>query len=152
MSSVYVSSLQFIKINKDFCNDKFIISITYPLPNTMFPSGQKDVVFNNDNVLRLKFSDDDLIDAELFDPDHIEFRAFNASMADEVIKFVRRAIEQNKDILVHCYAGMIRSASIGIFIAEMFGYELRTESSNLQPLQYVLDILHEQHMADFIKV
>lgn len=152
MSNVYITSLQFVEKNKDFCSDKAIISITYPKPNSMFRNGQKDILFDHDNVLRLRFSDDDLDEAELFDPEHIEFEAFNADMAKQVIEFVRQAQKENKDILVHCYAGMIRSASIGIFIGYMFGYDLNPENSELQPLKYILDILHEQHQLEFLKV
>ena len=52
--------------------------------------------------------------------DDIECSNFTEEKANSICKFANESFNKNKDILVHCYAGISRSAAIAKFINEHY--------------------------------
>lgn len=72
------------------------------------------------NVLFLEFDDVVLVDREpnLFSKEATDasgFEFFDEKMAKRVIEFLIKTFEEHKDLIVHCTAGISRSAAISIF-------------------------------------
>ncbi|BAO28300.1 hypothetical protein [Sulfuritalea hydrogenivorans] len=95
-------------------NDLAVISITEP------EADPAALAFHEDVILRLVFHDvDPGAETEtrwtLFDPSH----------ADQVIRFVRRlhADSEYLDLIIHCRAGISRSAALALFVAADTGCE-----------------------------
>jgi len=65
------------------------------------------------DVLRLKFDD--------VDGAHEGSREFSKEQAEQVVSYVRRVAPSVDCILVHCHAGLSRSAAVAKFIAESQG-------------------------------
>lgn len=63
------------------------------------------------SVIRLQFDDVDVSESS-------EFKLFDAADAANIVSFVSVVKNQVEGILVHCYAGISRSAAIAKFIAE----------------------------------
>lgn len=93
-------------------DDLAIISVTEPESDSARLAGHEDM------ILRLVFHD--------VDPGGETencWTLFDQSHADQVIRFVRRlhADPERLDLLIHCRAGISRSAALALFVAEDTG-------------------------------
>jgi predicted protein tyrosine phosphatase len=66
------------------------------------------------DVLQLEFEDVEE------DPDEIGIRPEHA---DQIVSFLRMCKEQNKNIVVHCHAGICRSSAVAM-VAQKMGFDL----------------------------
>lgn len=84
------------------------------------------------HVLRLQFHD-----IRKPYPDHQEF---NSNLAELVVQWICAAAQKDNidHIMVHCYAGISRSAAVAKFIAEVFGLYFDPTYSAHNPLVYEL--------------
>ena len=67
---------------------------------------------DGDNILKLRF--DDAVD----DPDHTLI-LFDAELADEIIRFIRR-IDTSRMLFINCGAGVSRSGAVGEVLNDYF--------------------------------
>ncbi|HZV99473.1 MAG TPA: hypothetical protein VFF74_10835 [Methylophilaceae bacterium] len=95
-----------------------VISITEP----GCPDGQARLQPGWHSVLRLEFHDLDANSPE-WDIAAGQFVFMNEQHAHEVIEFVDRVAGEVDTILVHCRAGISRSAAVAKFVANRFGLE-----------------------------
>lgn len=95
-------------------------------------SSKKDILFTKavkkqltcDDILTLIFADLTAVDYKNYPHLASKFPAFNEKMARETIKFLDNL--RNKDIkllLIHCDAGVSRSAAVGIFAVRYLGMD-----------------------------
>ena len=70
------------------------------------------------DVLQLEFEDVEE------DPDEIGIRPEHA---EQIISFLRMCKEQNKNVVVHCHAGVCRSSAVAM-VAEKMGFSLEPKS------------------------
>jgi predicted protein tyrosine phosphatase len=79
-------------------------------------------------VLRMTFHDTDDADSILtvFSPEH----------AEELVRFVRAQATQMEGILVHCHAGISRSAAVAKFIADTYRLDFPEKYSAYNKLIY----------------
>lgn len=68
------------------------------------------------SVLRLQFSDIDRADVPIYNP-----VLFNNQMADQIFAWLERYASTLEGVVVHCAAGVSRSAAVAKFIAERYG-------------------------------
>lgn len=71
---------------------------------------------------------------------------FNGSMAEEVIDFLEN--HDGSDLIVHCYAGISRSAAIATFAARRLGYpekQLKENRPIIHPNSHVLRTLESTY-------
>jgi len=108
---------------EDFCEptnqgNRILISITSPaVPNSFTWAAKPAVLHDNSwlDVLRLEFDD--------VDPSHMNpqqaamFRLFNEEDAAKIIEFLQKYSDVVEDAVVHCEAGISRSAAVSKFIA-----------------------------------
>ena len=100
--------------------DTYIISINYPY-------GDKTGYFKKDynNVLRLFFDDVDY-DEEIYDEEINQVReliAFRPSDAKKVLTFlekIKKNLNDNTKLIIHCKAGISRSGAVGIYANDFF--------------------------------
>ena len=104
--------------------------------------GEPHFKYNHSNVLLLWF--DDIVPDEIDLEDGKILKSFSKEQGEELIKF----LDQNKDrngYIVHCLAGVSRSAAVGLFICEYFGFDynefIKANSQN-HPNRKVTKILH----------
>lgn len=79
----------------------------------------KNVLKDFPNVLFLEF--DDVTRAEhqrIEDKNHGTLVFFNEDFAKQIIDFINKTHEYNKELIIHCTAGVSRSAAVGIFANE----------------------------------
>lgn len=113
--------------------DWAVISVT---SSCTYPANLKNGWWN---VLRLEFDDIDIHE----DP----YQMFNEKHAREIIAFVRRCHESGGEctgILVHCTAGISRSAAIVMWISDRYRLPFTLGYSLYNKLVY--QILREEHM------
>ena len=100
---------------------RVLISITTPSVPDSFSRFCKPAVLFEDtwkDVLRLEFDD--------ADPSHMNpvavggYKLFNDEMAVRILKFLKMHQDHTADALVHCEAGISRSAAISKFIAQIY--------------------------------
>lgn len=72
-------------------------------------------------VLRLEFHDIDPIHGEA--PDMV---SFNGLHVEEIFDFADR--NRERDLMIHCDAGVSRSVAVGLFISNEWGGELHTHT------------------------
>lgn len=75
-----------------------------------------DFAVKHNLLLELAFDD---VDGMMMEYAHLTY--FNESMAEQIIAFVKAT---DGDILVHCQAGVSRSAAVAKFIHDHMGYDL----------------------------
>jgi len=116
----------FISIN-DTCNSKKLPYFKSNHDNVLiqyFDDVEKDVIDNNKNEILAK--------------------AFTEEQAIEMFKF----IEKNKDkktCLIHCVAGISRSAAIGVFLSDYTNgnyFELKENHPYILPSKHVLKLMN----------
>lgn len=87
--------------NKDW----IIISINDPLSIANLKEGWLDILPLTFNDINIKIDD---------------YLVFNKDDAGKIIDFVEKYKEEGSVIIVHCYAGISRSAAVAKFIAEKY--------------------------------
>lgn len=108
-----------------------VISIT---GSCTYPADLKD---GWERVLRLEFDD--------IDTPEEPYQMFTEQQARDVIEFVQDCTQSGIDgILVHCHAGVSRSAAIAKWIAER--YLLPFPSGYMLYNKHVFKVLREEHM------
>ncbi|MDY0198974.1 MAG: dual specificity protein phosphatase family protein [Tenuifilaceae bacterium] len=107
-------------------SDWIIISINEPLSITNLKEGWLD-------ILPLTFED---LDIRLND-----YLIFNNDDAKQIIDFVEKYENQASTIIVHCHAGISRSAAVAKFIAEK--YDLKFNHNYFLYNKLVYKILNE---------
>lgn len=102
-------------------NTRVLISLTTP-PN--FKSHTKSIGCSPANlhedtwkdILRLEFHDAD----PHKDSDSNEYKVFSVVEAVSILKFLKLHEDSIEDVIVHCEAGISRSAGVSKFIAELY--------------------------------
>ena len=104
-----------------FANNQILISITTnPVPNTaswnckqanLQESAWKD-------ILRLEFDDADPL--HMNGEEIKNYNLFNENHAISILKFLKKYQESAEDVIVHCEAGISRSAAVSKFIAYIY--------------------------------
>jgi predicted protein tyrosine phosphatase len=112
------------------------------------------------DILQLRFDD---LDGEIFekilakykargdDIDREKFIWFNDDHAEAIIEFAERHRDIDR-MIVHCHAGVSRSAACGCFCSEMYGIPaeiIYNDHPNIQPNKHVLRKLYECANRDF---
>lgn len=92
-----------------------VISITEP----MSAFGQAKLKDGWHKVLRLEFHD--------LDVENEPYVLMDKEMARQVVKFARDNSQEIEGILVHCNAGVSRSAAIALWIADEFGLQFNRQ-------------------------
>ena len=82
-----------------------------------------DIPGNWEDRLNLQFHDVIQEDCEYKDADGNDFVIFTKEMANQVIRFVE-SIHENREILIHCDAGISRSMAMGRFVSTFTPREL----------------------------
>jgi protein-tyrosine phosphatase len=78
------------------------------------------------SVLRLQFSDIDRADVPIHNP-----VLFNNQMADQIFAWLERYVNTLEGVVVHCAAGISRSAAVAKFIAERYGLQFNEARASL---------------------
>jgi predicted protein tyrosine phosphatase len=107
----YMSQHNAEKIEPD--NKMAIISI-------VSPGGYRNLSENWEHKLHLDFDD---IDTQGVDLKGEEYILFNKVMAKKVIDFIKALPEEVDYIVVHCWAGVSRSAAVAKFLAGYYGLQ-----------------------------
>lgn len=118
-------------------------------------SQKEDILFNEDvkkrigcEVLNMVFADLTADDYKISPGLISKFPAFNKKMARETISFLDNLKDKDIEILlIHCDAGVSRSAAVGVFACRYLGMnekEFRKENRVLSPNSLVYDILYKE--------
>lgn len=114
----------------------------YLTPTNVISIGPKGSVANficqHKRVLTLEF--DDVIGFVGSN----DFDVFDITMANRIVDFVQKC--QGEDILVHCEAGMSRSAAVADFISVTYGYTL-----DLSPPCFGTTMYKNSHVYDTLR-
>ena len=113
-----------------------LISITDPGDPARLPEGWAA-------VLRLEF-DDIVPPFPILIRDgnqHRDLAPFDASMATQVLEFVGAVLPDVNRIIVHCNAGISRSAAVARFLADYYGYRLHDKAEWAN--RHVLSVLYK---------
>jgi predicted protein tyrosine phosphatase len=104
MSQAYAESIDYSKYN----NEIAVISIT--------TKSEHDAKINNETILRLQFDDmdEDISDSE------IEYVLFNNNHCEKILNFIKNMPKNIRIIIVHCHAGISRSAAVAKFLANYY--------------------------------
>ena len=96
-----------------------------------------------DKILRLQFHDADPVKEGEGAED---FSFFSDTHATEVVEFISKlqSEETAHDLIVHCLAGMSRSAAVATFIADEIGCDFARRHEAHLANQYVLTTLKRQ--------
>lgn len=72
---------------------------------------------DNPNVLFLEFDDVTIEEAERINSNSGKFRVepMTVEQANQIIDFILKTFNQDKDLFVHCTAGISRSGAVGLF-------------------------------------
>ncbi len=113
-----------------------LISITDPGDPARLPEGWAA-------VLRLEFDDiTPPFPVLICDGNqHRDLAPFDASMATQVLEFVGAVPPDVNRIIVHCNAGISRSAAVARFLADYYGYYLHDKGEWAN--RHVLSVLHK---------
>lgn len=96
------------------------------------------------SVLRLAFVDAD---------EHCEDgELFTAEMAKAVLSFAEQAVKQGQSLLVHCHAGVSRSAAVAVALAQVHHLPVFSLTVRLAPTyslynKYVYRLLYREMMG-----
>jgi predicted protein tyrosine phosphatase len=113
-----------------------LISITDPGDPARLPEGWAA-------VLRLEF-DDVAPPFPVLIRDgnhHRDIAPFDASMAAQVLEFVGAVPQDVNRVIVHCNAGISRSAAVARFLADYYGYRLHDKAEWAN--RHVLSVLYK---------
>ena len=113
-----------------------LISITDPGDPARLPEGWA-------GVLRLEF-DDIVPPFPILIRDgnqHRDLIPFNESMGTQVLEFVGAVPPDVNRVIVHCNAGISRSAAVARFLADYYGYHLHNKAEWAN--RYVLSVLYK---------
>ncbi len=66
---------------------------------------------------------------------------FDEEMATEIIDFVRKYHRQVDVLIIHCYAGVSRSAAVGAFVCRMFHKDNSDYFKYIAPNEHVYTVL-----------
>jgi len=76
---------------------------------------------------------------------------FNNEMAKELYEFIKRNKDKNLAVL-HCAAGISRSAGVGTFIQDLYGtqsfQDFKRKNPQIQPNLHVLNLLRKMYEKD----
>lgn len=115
-------------INNDNVSDKNLYIISINDTEGIYKSSYFDGC-ESENVLITRF-DDTEEDQKLLDiktGNHFFVKCMTEDQAKEIIKFLKKVIiDDNTEIIIHCTAGQNRSASVGKFCVDYFGYDMDT--------------------------
>ena len=113
-----------------------LISITDPGDPARLPEGWAA-------VLRLEFDDiTPPFPVLICDGNqHRDLAPFDASMATQVLEFVGAVLPDVNRIIVHCNAGISRSAAVARFLADDYGYRLHDKAEWAN--RHVLSVLYK---------
>lgn len=118
-----VSMFDISKLDAGYSEDDILIQIVDP--GLTFPEPK----FNFKHVHQFEFNDDD--------PESIHLPTtvfFNAEMAEQVANILTEAYAANRNVVVHCVAGLCRSGAV-VEVGVMMGF--RALHSNRQPNSWV---------------
>lgn len=116
-------------------------------------SSKNDVLFTNEvrkrisckNIITLIFADLTAVNYKSYPNLCNEHPMFNNGMAVKIIKFLNGLRNKNiSTLLVHCDAGVSRSAAVGLFAVRYFGMDekaFRRENRAISPNTLVYDTL-----------
>lgn len=122
-----------------------VISINDPRDNYLFNPSQ------GTNILSLVYHD--------ITPDHLRYDRysseylFNKEHATEVINFLERR-DSTKPLLVHCFAGISRSAATALFAGLMYGHDVEKlvlAHPRIYHNPWILQVLREVYKEEFGK-
>ena len=101
---------------------RVLISITTPLANDYSKSCAPAVLHDDTwkDILRLEFND---VDPAHISKDETRYRLFNTNDAIEILKFLKKHQADTVDVIVHCEAGISRSAAVAKFIAHVYNLD-----------------------------
>jgi len=69
------------------------------------------------NVLNLEFDD---IEEDLIFSNGVVYKTITTEQADKIIGFIDK--NNNKDFLIHCYAGISRSGAVALFLNDFYDW------------------------------
>lgn len=129
----------------------FFISIVDPITNDSVTCGTKESstsYFKNDhdNVLRLSFHDVDNPDILKKYPDVVMFSDDDARKIIEFLKKIHIKGVEDYTIIIHCIAGISRSAAVGTFAVDYLGLDyndFKSINKYLSPNTYVMKKLKQ---------
>ena len=104
---------------------------------------------NKENVLNLNFDDcdKDFTFRDYVTNEEITNKAFTEEQAMEVYNFLNINKDKNrKTCIVHCAAGISRSAGISVIVNEFFGgnyNQLKYDNPQIQPNGHVIRLMHK---------
>ena len=104
---------------------------------------------NKSNVLNLDFDDceKDMTVKEIGTNENIELKAFTKEQAKEVLNFITIQKEKGmKTCVIHCAAGISRSAGCAVAINDFFGGDYKKfkyDNPQIQPNQHVVRLMNE---------
>lgn len=122
-------------------NDSILIQIV--TPGDDFPKPWYDF----SEVYQFEISD--LVNKEFFDKDS----NFTEKHASQIVKILIDAYNNNKNVVVHCAAGLSRSGAVAC-VGRMLGFELRYNNQipNLNMLKMMEQVVFENHIEHVYKV
>lgn len=104
-----------------------------------YPLGVDD---QKSNVLRVVFSD---VGSEAIEHKGKFYNSISVDSARQVVNFIKR--NEGKSFIVHCAAGVSRSAAVCLFIHLIYGHELRQHFWHVsQPNPFVLGRLMVEYV------
>lgn len=143
------SAFDYLAENKEITNDNvedqkdtFYISINDTCEKEDLPYFE-----NKENVKVLYFDDclKDLIVVKVGTGKQISLTAFTKKQAQELFEFILKH-KDKKVCIIHCKAGVSRSAAVGVFIQEYFNLDKQVfdkVNPYATPNKLVLSLLHE---------
>lgn len=131
--------------------DKFkIISINDPghtiICNNSDPNAYDPFIPDHPNVLSLVFHDADERDMLK----NLDYCYFNELHAADIVNFLAKCLPTD-DLIIHCFAGISRSGSVGTFAREFLDLDHNRFSRinpQIVPNTYVLRILRNYYYGD----
>lgn len=84
----------------------------------------------SEKVLNLKFDD---IAQDSITRDGYNILGLQNSQAENIVRFIDRAVRDGQDIIVHCLAGKSRSQGVVRYILDVYGRDLDIETNPLNP-------------------
>lgn len=89
---------------------------------------------NNPNVLFLEFDDVTIEEADLVNSNNekLHVKAMTVEQAKQIINFILKTFNQNKDLYVHCTAGISRSGAVGLFANQFVNRYIKPNEEEFQ--------------------